>query len=122
NAIRELLSAERAVLRMPQSELCANAAQVATYPKVIPTATQAFLKRYLAASTNVGRRFHIFLTVLQHHETSASRPLVAQIDTLVAQFEAASASPAQMSAQSIMSHLGVVGCRAFRPPRHDRQQ
>ena len=108
-AIRQLLSAERTVLRMPQSDLCANAAQVSTYPRVIPAATQAFLNRYLAASANVSSRFHNFLTVLQRHETRADRPLVAAIDTLAAQFSAASASAEQTYSQSVMSDFGVTG-------------
>jgi hypothetical protein len=108
-AIRQLLSAERTVLRMPPSDLCANASQVSSYPRVIPTATQAFLSRYLAASANVSSRFHDFLTVLQRHETKADRPLVAEIDALVAQFGAASAAAEQTYSESVMSNLGLVG-------------
>jgi hypothetical protein len=108
-AIRQLLAAERTVLKMPPSHLCANASLVSSYPRVIPAATQAFLNRYLAASANVARRFHNFLWVLQRHETRADRPLVAAIDTLVAQFGAASASAEQTYSQSVMSNLGLIG-------------
>ena len=108
NAIRQLLASERTVLKMPQSTLCADASQVSSYPRVIPAATQAFLQRYLAASANVGTRFHTFLAVLQRHETKADRPLVAQIDLLVTQFNAASTSAQQTYSQSIMSDLGLV--------------
>ena len=108
-AIRQLLRAEKTVLRMPPSDLCANASQVSSYPRVIPIATQSFLSGYLAASANVSSRFHNFLTVLQSHETKADRPLVAEIDTLVAQFSAASTSAEQTYSQSVMSELGLVG-------------
>ena len=108
-AIRQLLWAEHAVLRMPPSDLCANASQVSSYPRVIPTATQSFLSRYLAASANVSSRFHNFLTVLQRHETKADRPLVAEIDALVTQFGAASADAEQTYSESVMSNLGLVG-------------
>ena len=109
NAIRQLLRAEKTVLRLPPSDLCANASQVSSYPRVIPVATQSFLNGYLAASANVSSRFHNFLTVLQSHETKADRPLVAEIDTLVAQFSAASQSAEQTYSQSVMSELGLVG-------------
>jgi hypothetical protein len=108
-AIRQLLSAERSVLKMPQSNLCADASQVSSNPRVIPATTQSFLSRYLAASANLSHRFNTFLTVLQRHETSADHPLVAEIDSLVAQFGAALASGEQTYSQSVMSNLGVVG-------------
>lgn len=109
NAIKQLLRAEKTVLRMPPSDLCSNASQVSSFPRVIPVATQSFLSGYLAASANVSNRFHDFLTVLQAHETKADRPLVAEIDTLVAQFAAASTSAEQTYSQSVMSELGLVG-------------
>ena len=108
NAIKHLLSAERTVLSMPQSALCDNAAAVASFPKVIPEPTQSFLKRYLSASASVNRRLHTFLTVIQGYETAADRPVVSQIDALVAQFSAASQNAEATYSQSIMSDLGLV--------------
>lgn len=108
NAIKRLLSAERTVLRMPQSTLCANATAVASFPKLIPLPTQSFLKRYLGASANLNRRLHTFLTVIERYETPADEPVVSEIDALVAEFSAASQSAEQTYSQSIMSDLGLV--------------
>jgi hypothetical protein len=107
-AIRQMLSAERSVLNMPQSSLCADAAQVSSYPRVTPVATTNFLTRYLDVSATVSRRFQNFLTVLQRYETAAQRPLLAVIDSLVSQFEAASTAADQTYSQSILSDLGLV--------------
>lgn len=108
NAIKRLLAAERTVLHMAQSALCANAAAVASFPKAIPALTQSFVKRYLSASANVNRRLHAFLTVLQGYETAADQPTVAEIDTLVTQFSAATQAAQATYSQSIMSDLGLV--------------
>ena len=107
-AIRQLLASERRVLNLPQSNLCADAAQVESSPRVIPSSTLSFMKRYLDASALVSRRFHACLAVLQRYETAAERPLVASIDSLVTQFSSASTSAVQTYSQSLLLDLGLV--------------
>jgi len=107
-AIRQMLTAERTVLNMQQSSLCADAAEVSSYPRVTPPATASFLTHYLNASATVSRRFQNFLTVLQRYETNSERQLVAAIDNLVGQFGTASTAADQTYSQSILSDLGLV--------------
>jgi hypothetical protein len=103
----QLISTERAMLRLAQSNICADATTLDAAPLSEPQTTGTFLKRYRRAASNLRSALGAFQSLLSKFETSSERKLVTQINSLVSQFSTQSGSTEQSDASTVMSELGV---------------
>jgi hypothetical protein len=103
----QLISTERKLLNVPESDLCGDASQLDAAPLDEPTGTTSFLMHYRTASRNESAALKAFQTLLSKYEISSEDKLVSQINTLVSQFSSQSGSTEQADASAILSDLGV---------------
>jgi hypothetical protein len=107
-AVAGLLTAERDVLALSTTRLCADARALANHPLVAPNRTLSFLNTYLRASATLKKRLASFLTVLSSYATPSEEALISTIDRLVAQYAATSGAVERTGATSILSALGLT--------------
>ncbi len=104
---QHLITTERALLRVPPADLCADAMTLDATPLSEPTTTASFLKHYRVASRNESLALKAFQMLLGRYETTGEAELVAGINTLVTQFTSQSSATESADASAILSDLGV---------------
>ncbi len=102
-----LIASERALAGLTPSDLCADATSLDGAPLSEPTTTKRFLARYSAVTQALETNLSSFKVLLAKFETAGERKLVAQINSLVAQYATLSETTEQTDATALLSDLGV---------------
>ena len=103
-----LIASERALASLDPSSLCMDATSLDGAPLSEPTTTKRFLARYGAVTQALATNLSSFKALLAKFETAAESKLVAQVNSLVAQYATLSETTEQTDATALLSDLGVA--------------
>jgi hypothetical protein len=102
-----LISGERTLLGVGESNLCGDASTLDAAPLSEPSATLKFLKRYRAAAAGLHSDLTGFQSLLSKFETASEQSVVVSINSLVTGFSDQSSQQEQTDATTVLSELGV---------------
>ncbi|MGC9220432.1 MAG: hypothetical protein ACP5H2_03635 [Solirubrobacteraceae bacterium] len=103
--INRYVTAERALLSLTTSPLCADIQLAASQPTTTPVNTRLFVKQYRSASDNAVAALDSFRLLLGTYETVAETPLIQHITTLAHTIAALSKNELLSSAQALTTSL-----------------
>ena len=103
--VRHYVNNENAVLALPTSNLCLDAAYAELHPETVPDSTRVFLEVYNRTSNQANLALASLTMLMQAYEIPGEKALVARISTLAGELSARTKADLLQSGTALTSVL-----------------